>query len=269
MTKLYDDIGQNYAGQRQPDHRIAAAIGKTLTGCESVLNVGAGSGSYEPRLPTVVAVEPSRTMIEQRPVDAAPVIQARAEALPFRDASFDAVLAILTVHHWSDQAKGLAECWRVARSRLVLLTMDFEACAKFWLFEYFPELFRIDRNIFPPISRYAEAFDVVEMVPVPIPADCRDGFLGAYWQRPRAYLNPAVRKSISTFSKISDVGPQLQMLTTDIDTGVWEQRHGTLRKLEFLDLGYRLVIARKPTSQAPHSTTTPDSIFQTTSVTSG
>jgi ubiquinone/menaquinone biosynthesis C-methylase UbiE len=205
MTTLYDDIGQNYAGQRQPDHRIAAAIGKALTGCESVLNVGSGTGSYEPRSPTVVAVEPSRTMIEQRPVDPATVIRARAEWLPFRDACFEAVLAILTVHHCTDQAKGLVECWRVARSRVVILTMDFEMCAKFWLFEYFPELFRIDRNIFPPITGYAEAFDVVEMVPVPIPADCRDGFPGAYWQRPRAYLNPAVRKSISTFSKIGDV----------------------------------------------------------------
>ena len=250
MTALYDDIGQNYAGQRQPDPHFAAVIENALTGCESVLNVGAGTGSYEPRSLTVVAVEPSWMMIEQRPIDAAPAIQARAEALPFRDASFDAVLAILTLHHWSDQAKGLAECARVARSRVVILTNDFEVCAKFWLFEYFPELFRIDRNVFPPITRFAEVFDGVEIVPLPIPADCRDGFLGAYWQRPRAYLNAAVRKSISTFSKIGDVASELQKLRTDIDMGLWDQRYGTLRTLEFLDLGYRLVIARRPTSPA-------------------
>ncbi len=250
MTVLYDDIGRNYSGQRQPDPRIGAAVEEALAGCGSVLNVGAGTGSYEPRSPTVVAVEPSRTMIEQRPVDAAPTIQARAEALPFRNASFDAVLAILTVHHWSDQAKGLAECARVARSRVVILTNDFDVCAKFWLFDYVPELFQIDRKIFPPISKFAEAFGAVETVPVPIPADCRDGFLGAYWKRPRAYLNPEVRKSISTFSKIRDVGSHLQKLRTDIDTGVWQQRYSTLRNRECLDLGYRLVIAKKPTSPA-------------------
>jgi SAM-dependent methyltransferase len=187
-------------------------------------------------------------MIEQRPEDAAAAIQARAEALPFRDSSFDAVLAILTVHHWSDQAKGLSECARVARSRVVIFTKDFDVCAKFWLFDYVPELLRIDRGVFPSISTFAEAFADVETVTVPIPADCRDGFLGAYWQRPSAYLDPVVRKSISTFSKIGDVSSQLQKLRTDIDSGAWEQRYSRLRDLSTLDLGYRLVIARKQTS---------------------
>lgn len=187
-------------------------------------------------------------MIEQRPAGAAPAIQARAEALPFRDVSFDAVLAILTVHHWSDQAKGLSECARVARSQVVIFTNDFDVCAKFWLFDYIPELLRSDRNVFPPITRFENAFDVVETVTVPIPGDCRDGFLGAYWQRPSAYLDPVIRESISTFSKIGDVSSQLQKLRTDIDSGAWERRYSRLRDLSTLDLGYRLVIAKKNTS---------------------
>jgi SAM-dependent methyltransferase len=248
VAALYDNIGRNYSGRRQSDPRIGAAIDESLAGCESVLNVGAGTGSYEPPALAVVAVEPSPRMIEQRPAGAAPAIQARAEALPFRDASFDAVLAILTVHHWSDQAKGLSECARVARSRVVIFTNDFEVCAKFWLFDYVPELLRADRDVFPPITKFEKAFDVVETVTVPIPADCRDGFLGAYWQRPGAYLDPAVRESISTFSKIGDVSSQLQKLRTDIDSGAWEQRYSRLRDLSILDLGYRLVIAKKNTS---------------------
>ena len=244
MAAPYDNIGRNYSGRRQSDPRIGSAIHETLADCGSVLNVGAGTGSYEPRFQTTAAVEPSRTMIEQRPEGAAPAIQARAEALPFRNASFDAVLAILTVHHWSDQAKGLAECARVARSKVVILTNDFAVCAKFWLFDYFPGLLA-DRSIFPPIARYEEAFGSVETVAVPIPADCQDGFLGAYWKRPSAYLDPAVRESISTFSKIGDVSFQLQKLRADIESGAWEQRYSRLRDLSSLDLGYRLIIARR------------------------
>ena len=183
-------------------------------------------------------------MIEQRPVGAAPAIQARAEALPFRNSSFDAVLAILTVHHWSDQAKGLSECARVARSKVVIFTNDFEICANFWLFDYFPELLRADRHVFPPIANFTEALGSVEVVTVPIPSDCRDGFLGAYWKRPSAYLDPVVRDGISTFAKIGDASSQLQQLQQDLESGAWEQRYAALQGLSALDLGYRLVIAR-------------------------
>jgi SAM-dependent methyltransferase len=250
VPALYDNIGRNYSGRRQSDPRIGSAIQEALADCGSVLNVGAGTGSYEPRSHAIVAVEPSRTMIEQRPEGAAPAIQARAEALPFRNASFDAVLAILTVHHWSDQAKGLSECARVARSKVVILTNDFEVCAKFWLFDYVPELLRADRYLFPPIARFEEAFGLVESVAVPIPADCRDGFLGAYWKRPSAYLDRAVRESISTFSKIGDVSSHLQKLRADIESGAWEQRYSRLRDLSSLDLGYRLIIARREYASA-------------------
>jgi len=194
----------------------------------------------------VVAVEPSITMIAQRPAHAAPSVQACAEALPFRDNSVDAVLGVLTVHHWGDQAKGLLECTRVARSRVVLLTNDFDVCATFWLFDYFPQLLRADRHLFLSMARYEQIFGTVEVEVVPIPADCRDGFLGAYWKRPRAYLDPMVRANISTFSKIGNVDAQLAHLETDIKSGAWQKRYSDLQRLEALDLGYRMVVAPSP-----------------------
>jgi len=185
-------------------------------------------------------------MIAQRRANAAPSVQARAEALPFRDNSFDAVMGVLTVHHWKDQAKGFSECARVARSRVVFLTNDIDVCAKFWLFDYFPELLHADRHLFLSMARYKESFGTVEVDVVPIPEDCRDGFLGAYWKRPRAYLDPLVRESISTFSKIGNVAAQLARLERDIESGAWEQRYPELRRVEELDLGYRIVVASPP-----------------------
>ncbi|HXQ31077.1 MAG TPA: class I SAM-dependent methyltransferase [Steroidobacteraceae bacterium] len=244
MATLYDRIGRGYSSRRQTDPRIAAAIASTIDGCASILNVGAGAGSYEPPSRSVIAVEPSRTMIAQRPAGAAPVVQARAEALPFQDSSFDAVLGVLTVHHWTDQAKGFSECARVARSRVVFLTIDFNVYARYWLFDYLPELLRADRRIFPSLERFAEAFGSIEILEVPIPADCRDGFLGAHWKRPRAHLDPLVREGISTFSRIGNVDPQLARLEKDVASGAWGRRYSGLQDLDAIDLGYRLVIAR-------------------------
>lgn len=258
MVALYDDIGRAYAGRRQSDPRIGAAIESALRGCESILNVGAGTGSYEPRSRLLVAVEPSRTMIAQRPVGAAPVVQACAEALPFPNDSFDAVLGILTVHHWKDQAKGFSECKRVARSRVVFLTNDFDVCARFWLFDYFPELLRADRHLFPSITRFQEAFGSVETMIIPVPEDCRDGFLGAYWKRPGAYLDRMVRNSISSFSTIGNVDSQLAQLEKDILSGEWERRYASLQNLSALDLGYRMVIAGK--SSGAQNSSFPESI---------
>ena len=180
MVALYDEIGRAYAGRRKSDPRIAAAIEHASLGCESILNVGAGTGSYEPRSQFTVAVEPSAIMIAQRPDGAAPVVQAYAEALPFSDDSFDAVLGVLTIHHWKDQVSGFAECHRVARAKIVFFTIDIEAFASFWLFDYFPELLRTDRRIFPSMTRFQAAFGSVESIVVPIPDDCCDGFLAAY-----------------------------------------------------------------------------------------
>jgi SAM-dependent methyltransferase len=245
VATLYDTIGRTYSGRREADPRIAAAIALALEGCASILNVGAGAGSYEPASKSVVALEPSLTMIAQRPQGAAPVVRGVAESLPFHDRSFDAVLGILTVHHWRDKEKGFSECRRVARSRVVFLTIDFDTCARFWLFDYFPQLI-VDRHIFPSIERYADFFGSVESISIPIPADCRDGFLGAYWKRPRAYLDPLVRGSISTFSKIGNIDANLTRLESDIESGTWERRYSSLQDPAAIDLGYRLVIARKP-----------------------
>ena len=173
------------------------------------------------------------------------MVQGVAEFLPFRDRSFDAVLGVLTVHHWKDKEKGFSECRRVARSQVVFLTIDFEVCARFWLFRYFPELI-VDRDIFPGIEQYVDSFGSVELISIPIPADCRDGFLGAYWKRPSAYLDPLVRGSISTFSKIGNIDANLARLESDIESGTWARQQSSLQDLTAIDLGYRLVIARKP-----------------------
>ena len=246
MAQLYDTIGVGYRALRRPDPRIAAAIVNALGPAASVVNVGAGAGSYEPDDRRVVAVEPSREMIRQRPAGAAPVVQASATALPFRAGAFDATLAVLTVHHWPDRARGLAELRRVARDRVVILTWEPDA-AGFWLVEdYFPELVAVDRAIFPTRDEMERHLGPVELRPLPIPHDCVDGFLGAYWRRPHAYLGAAVRGAISTFSKIGDVNPGLARLRNDLENGTWTRRHGPLLTRSDLDLGYRLVVAKNP-----------------------
>ncbi len=246
MPQLYDKIGVGYNAHRRPDPRIGAAILTALGRAASVVNVGAGAGSYEPTDRPVVAVEPSAAMIRQRLPASAPVVQASATDLPFRGGAFDAALAVLTVHHWPVRARGLAELGRVARERVVILTWDPESTG-FWLVEsYFPTLVAIDRQIFPPLDELRRILGPIEADPLPIPHDCVDGFLGAYWRRPHAYLDAAVRGAISTFSKIGDVETGLARLRNDLEDGTWTRRYGHLSTRAELDLGYRLVIARNP-----------------------
>jgi SAM-dependent methyltransferase len=245
MPELYDRIGEGYRLYRRPDPRIADAIAQALGPARTVVNVGAGPGSYEPAGRAVVAVEPSAVMIRQRPrsqgsAGSPRVVQASATALPFRDGTFDAALAVLTVHHWPDRARGLAEMRRVARDRVVLFTWD-PARRGFWLEDYFPAL-SLDRELFPSMEELQEALGPIEARLLPIPHDCVDGFLGAYWRRPEAYLEPAVRSAISTFSKI-DVEPGLRRLRHDLEEGTWTRRYGHLRTRTELDLGYRVVVA--------------------------
>jgi SAM-dependent methyltransferase len=245
MSQLYDRIGVGYRALRGPDSRIARAISDALGFAASVVNVGAGAGSYEPANRRVVAVEPSREMIRQRPAGAAPVVQASATALPFAAGSFDAALAVLTVHHWPDRAQGLAELRRVARDRAVILTWDRESTG-FWLVEeYFPALVAVDRQIFPSLDEMRRVLGPIEVRPLPIPHDCTDGFLGAYWRRPHAYLDPAVRGAISTFSRLPDAEPGLTRLRNDLEDGTWARRHAPLLTRSELDLGYRLIISPK------------------------
>ena len=242
MAAKYDTIGVTYANLRQPDPRIAARIEAALGPAETVLNVGAGAGSYEPTGRKVTAIDPSEEMIRQRPPTAAPCIKGVAEDLPFEDKSFDASMAILTLHHWSDKARGLAEMRRVTKGAIVLLTFDPNA-QDFWLCDYIPALSELDKTIFPAAQGYKGWLDEIEISPVLIPADCSDGFLGAYWRRPYAYLDSRVRASISSFWAIDDVTKELARLKDDLDSGAWAMRYPHLEARDEIDLGYRLVVS--------------------------
>jgi SAM-dependent methyltransferase len=249
----YDAIGRGYARQRRPDPRIAARLHDALGGARTVLNVGAGAGSYEPAERRTVAAEPSAVMVAQRPADAAPAVRARAEALPFADGSFDAVMGVLTFHHWADQAAGVAECVRVARGRVVLLTWDPDA-EPFWLVrDYLPGFQALDRAQFPPLAALPALFGAgarVEVAAVPVPHDCADGFLGAFWRRPAAYLDAAVQSGISSFARVPGASAGLERLGADLASGAWARRHRALLDRDALDVGYRLVVAHLATSHA-------------------
>ena len=243
MTVDYDTIGLNYSALRQPDARIASSIHAALGEHQSVLNVGAGAGSYEPKDREMTAVEPSAEMIAQRTASKATVVQGSAENLPFENGAFDAVMAVLTVHHWTDQAKGMAEMRRVSRGPIVILTYD-PAFRDLWLFDYFPELAALDEGQMPRLDAYPDWLGPVEVSPVLVPHDCTDGFLAAYWRRPSAYLDTRVRAAMSSFWKIGDVTPGLDRLQRDLDRGNWNERYGDVLKLDERDCGYRLVVAR-------------------------
>ena len=248
MSQLFDKIGLGYRDYRRPDPRLAAAITRALNRTDTVVNVGAGAGSYEPSDRSVVAVEPAMTMIRQRRAGSAPVVQASATELPFRDDGFAAALAVLTVHHWPDRVRGLDELGRVARQRVVVVTWD-PSSSGFWLVDdYFPDLIEIDRRIFPTVADFEDVLGRVDVQPLLIPYDCVDGFLGAYWRRPHAYLDAGVRGAISTFAKLHDVGRDLdglERLRRDLADGTWERRYGDLLSRSEVDLGYRIVIAAK------------------------
>lgn len=243
VQAVYDEIGTTYQSTRRADARIASLINGVLPPDGSLLNVGAGTGSYEPAGLQVVAVEPSNTMIAQRGALSAPVVRAVAEALPFASNSFDVVLGVLTLHHWHDLTRGLNECRRVARQRMVFLTWDPHA-TNFWLVdEYFPQILDQARSVFPTMSTLQELMREARVLTVPIPADCSDGFLGAYWTRPEAYLDATVRQGISAFSLVGNIGPSLDRLASDLKSGAWRARHHALQSVDALDLGYRLVVA--------------------------
>jgi SAM-dependent methyltransferase len=242
----YDDIGRTYAHTRRPDPRIAAQIDAAIGDAGSVLNVGAGTGSYEPDRPRVVALEPSRTMIEQRSPDAAPAVQGMAEQLPFGDGTFDVVMGTLTLHHWTDLAAGLAEVRRVGR-RQVFLLFDNDDRDTFWLVDdYFPEIDDLpSEQAAPTVAVLREHLDVRRVEPVPVPADCVDGFGAAFWNRPEAHLEPEVMAGMSWTSLLEPglLAERVEALRADLASGAWDRRHGHLRDEAEHDYGYRLVVA--------------------------
>jgi len=241
MSVLYDTIGVDYSALRRPDRRIAAAIHAHLEGAASLLNVGAGAGSYEPTHLKVIAVEPSAAMIQQRPKGDAVVVQAAAEHLPFKDQSFDAAMAILTVHHWSDVRKGLGEMRRVTRRKIIILTFD-PLASNFWLLDYLPALGALDQQQMPRVADFEAVLGPVQRIAVPIPHDCADGMLCAYWRRPAAYLDPKVRRSMSSFWKIGDVTAPLRGLEDDLRSGEWERKYSRFLKQDACDFGYHLLV---------------------------
>lgn len=243
--ELYDEISRGYATARRPDARVAAQVLAALDGARTVVNVGAGTGNYEPADCTVLAVEPARAMIRQRPPGAVPAVRARAEHLPLADGAVDAALATFTVHHWADPEAGLAELRRVAR-RQVVLTFEASVSAAFWAYDYFPESRDVpsERDA-PDVDRIGRALDVRRIEVVPVPADCTDGFAAAYWARPEAYLDPAVQEGISSLARLpADARDRgTERLRAALVDGSWERRYGHLRRHATLDAGYRLVVA--------------------------
>ena len=238
----YDTIGRTYTATRATEPRYAERIWAVLGDAAPVLNVGAGTGSYERRDRPMIAVEPSSVMIAQRPAGAAPAVQGVAERLPFADGAFGGAMAVLTVHHWTDPAAGLAEMRRVTRGPIVIVGTDIAAWFRSWLGGYFHDMADLDGEITADETAALLGADRVEVLETP--HDCRDGFFGAYWRRPEAYLDPIARDGISTFDRM---GPDradrfVRELADDLESGVWLDRNADLLEADSYDIGHRLVI---------------------------
>jgi SAM-dependent methyltransferase len=248
VNSSYDRIGLGYKRFRHPDPRIEARIIAALKYARTVVNVGAGTGSYEPADRFVLAVDPAAEMIKQRDPNAAPCIQAAAEHLPLCDQSFDAAMAILTIHHWSDPVAGLRELVRVAR-RVIVFGYEPTAHSAFWLWqEYFPAAAVASAASELPIEQVADIIGADRVETVLVPHDCSDGFGPAYWRRPAAYLDPDVRRCISGLARLAedDLNPGLERLHRDLDSGAWRTRHHDLLDRDAIDAGLRLVVRDAP-----------------------
>ncbi len=243
----YEAHGDGYIVRRQPDRRIAAMVHAALGDARTVINVGAGAGSYEPVDRYVVAVEPSAAMRVQRPLHLAPALDATAERLPFDDNSFDAAMAMITIHQWSDVDRGLRELRRVSRGPVAILTFDAEALLDFWLNEYVPEVVATERVRFPAIDHVVAVLGGdVEVLDVPIPIDCSDGFGEAYYARPEAFLEPDVRAAQSgwVLTDPEAVDRGVAELAEELASGRWDERHGHLRSQPERVGAVRLIVAR-------------------------
>jgi SAM-dependent methyltransferase len=245
----YDTIGVGYTDFRRADPRIAAQIWSAVGDARTIVNIGAGTGSYEESARPMVAVEPSAVMISQRHT-AVPVVRAAAEHLPFPDNSFDVGLALMTVHHWEDKRQGLRELRRVAR-RQVVFTYDPDMHDRLWVFtEYVPAALSLEDQA--PLDLVVEELGADEVTVVCTPADCTDGFGSAYWQRPEQYLSPQVRANISAFARLDQavVEAGMAQLARDLESGEWHRRHADLLTRDSIDGGLRLVVAGSPAPAA-------------------
>lgn len=245
----YNQLGRGYARTRRPDPRIGKRIEEALGKAKTVLNVGAGTGSYEPPGREVTAVEPSREMIAQRPAGSAPAVQASAEALPFDDDSFDAAMAVLTAHHWPDLDAGLVEMRRVSRERIVIVTFDHEALAELWIArDYFPEILGLKRRAGATSGELTERLPGAIVSPIPVPRDCTDLFFAALWARPELLLDEEVLRPMWVWQGISAEARERghERLAADLESGAWEERYGHLREQAELDVGLRLVRVELP-----------------------
>ncbi|BDZ49802.1 hypothetical protein GCM10025867_20430 [Frondihabitans sucicola] len=243
----YGTIGAGYAHYRQPDPRIKAAIVEALGDARSVVNVGAGAGSYEPRDRNVTPVEPSASMRAQRPAGLATAIDGTAEHLPFDDDAFDAAMSTFSIHQWGDLGAGLRELRRVTRGAVILLSCDPAALDRFWLVEYAPEVIRTEASRYPAPADVARLLGGdVTTTPVPIPLDCTDGFGEAYYGRPELLLEPGARLANSAWSFVEPEveGRFVENLTADLASGVWDERHGHLRTQPTFDGSLRLIVGR-------------------------
>jgi SAM-dependent methyltransferase len=239
---IYDEIGRTYGRYRRPDDRIGALIAGAIGDARRVVNVGAGAGAYEPSSIDVVAVEPSRTMIAQR-TRSERCVQGVAGHLPFADNTFDVALAVLTVHHWPDARAGLAEMRRVS-SRQVVVTWDPSITANYWLItDYLPEIVSREADL-AALDAVREGLDATDVRIAPVPSDCTDGFLAAYWRRPERYLDADARAAISALALLDEtiVERAMRQLASDLADGTWKRRHADLRALHEFDAGYRIVV---------------------------
>ncbi|MBP3039156.1 class I SAM-dependent methyltransferase [Bacillaceae bacterium Marseille-Q3522] len=244
----YDKHGQHYSHYRRTDPRIAKYVYEALADAQTILNVGAGSGSYEPENKYVMAVEPSAAMRSQRQkMGKAPAIIGTAEKLPFDDEAFDASMAMVTVHHWRDLPKGLRELRRVTRNQVVIMTFDPNALELFWNARYFSELIEVEKARYPEIAFITKTLGGnCEVRSIPIPFDCVDGFQEAFLGRPEAFLNKEIRKSQSAWGFLSEDTERrlVTRLASDLESGKWDQEYGEYRQKAFFSGSLRLIIAK-------------------------
>lgn len=242
----YGAIGGGYAHHRRPDERIAAYVTEALGLSRTVLNVGAGTGSYEASDLDITAVEPSAAMRAQRPARLRPAVDAVAEDLPFGDDTFDAAMTTFSIHQWSDVLAGLREMRRVARGPVVILTCDPDLVREFWLYAYAPAVLDTEARRHPSIETVARTLGgQVSVRPVPIPVDCTDGFNEAYYARPERLLDPAARQACSAWSFVADDEREgyVEALRRDLDSGEWDRRYGSLRQQPVLHGSLALIRA--------------------------